>query len=158
MARYTFLTRADLPWQLEMHVVVEPPLLPAVVCCKLPRVQLFAVNLCHARVLQGEGGVVRMRDGPIAFRREGSHSPPFRTSARYVYVLLQPAWAARMSRLRPPLRLLPTPRWNFNQVHLTLLSVDTEPQRIMDTFIKYGLFAVPSAQCNAVYGTPYRDQ
>jgi hypothetical protein len=77
----------------------------------------------------------------IAFRRDGLALAAFSHLSSYVYVWLQPAWAARMSRVYDHLCVCFLLGGTSTRCALTLLSVDTEPQRIMDfhqVWIVYG--------------------
>jgi hypothetical protein len=136
-----------------MHVVAGTAFAAcSVLLQQLPRVhvcsQCFIVMLVCCREVESRSCGMRLRSVVT-----GSHSLPFRTSAATSTCGLQPMGGTHV-RLRPPLRLLPPPV-ELQPGAQTLLSVDTEPQRIMDTFIRYGLLAVPSAQCNAVYGNAH---
>jgi hypothetical protein len=90
----------------------------------------------------------------IAFRRDGLALAAFSHLSSYVYVWTAARVVARMSASTT------TSAFASSSVELqpgahNLLSVDTEPQRIMDA-IRYGLLAVPSAQYMPSMGTPIR--
>jgi hypothetical protein len=57
----------------------------------------------------------------IAFRRDGLALAAFSHQQLRLRVdALQRMGGTHVPRLRPPLRLLPSPRWNFNQVRTRL--------------------------------------